>query len=258
MSTSTYLERIKYAGPLEATAETLKQLHRAHMLAVPFENLDIHLRRPIILEESRLVSKIVTQRRGGFCYELNGAFAALLREIGFDVKMLSACVASDEGGFGPPFDHMMLLVQLEERWLADVGFGDSFVEPILLDERSEQAQSSGAYRIADEDEFLIMEEKVDGKWQPQCRFTLQPFNLTDYSDMCLYHQTSPESPFTKRRTISRASTDGRITLSGMRLITTARGEKHERTIADREEYAAALRDHFEVELEPPIDWFAGL
>jgi N-hydroxyarylamine O-acetyltransferase len=211
-----------------------------------------------VLEEEKLIAKIVTERRGGFCYELNGAFAALLREIGFDVKMLSACVARDEGGFGPPFDHMMLLVQLEELWLADVGFGDSFVEPLLVDGRGEQVQTSGVYRIADEDEFLIMEEKVDGRWQPQCRFTLQPFNLTDYSDMCTYHQTSPESPFTKKRTISRATADGRITLSGTRLITTARGEKLERKITNREEYAAALRDYFGVELEPPPDWFRDL
>jgi len=98
------------------------------MRTVPFENLDIHLKRPIVLEDNALFDKIVTRKRGGFCYELNGLFAALLRALGFDVVMLSAGVANPEREFGPDFDHMALLVTLEQSWLADVGFGDSFVE----------------------------------------------------------------------------------------------------------------------------------
>src|SRR5258708_6478096 len=133
MDIETYLRRIEYAGPIDPNPETLRALHKAHMLTVPFENFDIHLRRPIILEEDRLLAKIVDQRRGGFCYELNGAFAALLTALGFKVAMLSAAVAHAAGGFSPPFDHMALLVEMDERWLADVGFGDSFLEPLRLD-----------------------------------------------------------------------------------------------------------------------------
>src|SRR5918911_3762110 len=147
MDVEAYLERIDYRGPLEPTAETLRRLHVAHLLAVPFENLSIHAGEPIVLEDGALFDKVVARRRGGFCYELNGLFAALLRELGFNVGMLSAAVARREGGFGPEFDHMALLVTLEERWLADVGFGDSFVEPLLLDERGEQRQGPPAYRI---------------------------------------------------------------------------------------------------------------
>src|SRR5262245_34969656 len=114
MEIQAYLDRINYHGPREPTAEALRALHRAHMLAVPFENLDIRLGRPIVLGEAALYDKIVRRRRGGFCHELNGLFATLLRELGFDVTMLSARVARVAGGFGPEFDHLTLLVQ--SRW----------------------------------------------------------------------------------------------------------------------------------------------
>ncbi len=114
-----YLERINYQGSTDPTLETLCAVHRAHMLAVPFENLDIPLRQPIVLDEELLFDKIVNRRRGGFCYELNGLFSALLREMGFNVQRLSARVADDEGGFGMEFGHMALVVQHQERLLAD-------------------------------------------------------------------------------------------------------------------------------------------
>src|SRR5688500_16002226 len=96
-----YLARIGYEGSREPTPETLRELHIRHLLSVPFENLDIHWKRPIVVDVDRFLQKILEERRGGFCYELNGAFAALLRELGFDVKMLSARVMSADGNFGP-------------------------------------------------------------------------------------------------------------------------------------------------------------
>src|SRR5918912_1986724 len=108
MDVAAYLDRIDYRGPLEPTAETLRRLHVAHLLAVPFENLNIGMGWPIVLDQDALFAKIVVRRRGGFCYELNGLFAALLRTLGFDVVMLSAGAASATAGFGPDFDHMAL------------------------------------------------------------------------------------------------------------------------------------------------------
>src|SRR2546427_9779537 len=133
MESKTYMERIGYRGPLRPSVEVLRKLHRRHMLSVPFENLDIHLGRPIILSGNAFYDKIVKHRRGGFCYELNGSFASLLKKLGFKVSMLSARVARKGGGFSPDFDHMTLMVQLKEPWLAHVGFGDSFTEPKRLD-----------------------------------------------------------------------------------------------------------------------------
>lgn len=248
MNIPAYLQRIDYHGALEPTAQTLRQLQRAHLLAAPFENLDIHTGREIVLDEARLIAKIVDGRRGGFCYELNGAFAALLRALGFDVQMLSAGVMSADGTFGPPFDHMALLVQLEQRWLADVGFGESFRDPLLLDEPGEQAQEWGAYRITRDGEQLTMAQRNGDEWQPQYQFTLQPYELADYAEMCRYHQTSPDSPFTKRRTCSLATPTGRITLTGMRLITTTRDGREERELASDAEYHRILRERFGVTL----------
>ncbi len=250
MNIEAYLRRINYTGPIEPNVRTLRELHVAHLLRVPFENLDNHIGREIVLEEDKLVSKIVDQQRGGICYELNGAFAGLLRELGFEVTILSAGVAREEGGFDPPFDHMTLMVRLEERWLADVGFGDSFREPLLLDSRVEQTQNGEAYRLVDEDdEHLILERYEKESWKPQYRFTLLPYELSDFGEMCRYHQTSPESPFTQRRTCSLATSEGRITVTGMRLITTVQGQRNERELADVKEYIAVLHEHFDVKLD---------
>jgi len=247
LNVGTYLERIDYHGPLAPTAETLRALQVAHLLAVPFENLSIHARQPIILDDEALFAKIVGRRRGGFCYEANGLFAALLRALGFDVAMLSAEVARAGGGFGPAFDHMALLVTLEERWLADVGFGDSFREPLRLDERGEQTQGGRAYRILPDGPYLVLAQREgeDGEWEAQYRFTLQPHEYADYEGMCRHHQTSPESHFTKARICSRATEAGRVTLSGMRFITTSQdGGRQERTLTSQEEYADVLREQF--------------
>jgi N-hydroxyarylamine O-acetyltransferase len=244
---SIYLERINYSGPLNPTAETLRQLHVAHLLAVPFENLSIHWREPIVLDNNSLFEKIVRRRRGGFCYELNGLFAALLRALGFKVTNLSAEVANHKGEFGPPFDHMTLLVTLEERWLADVGFGDSFREPLLLDEREPQLQGDDAFRIQEAGAYLVMSSrKQSADWQAQYRFTLEPHEYDDYAPMCLYHQTSPESHFTQKRICSLATVDGRISLSDKRLITTRGREREEAELADDVEYRNTLLKLFDI------------
>lgn len=246
MNIKAYLERINYHGSLTPTAETLRQLQVAHLLAVPFENLSIHAGQPIVLEDEALFAKIVERRRGGFCYEAKGLFAALLHALGFEVSMLSAEVANAEGGFGPAFDHMTLMVSSEQRWLVDVGFGDSFLEPLLLDERSEQAQGSRAYRILpDGTHLILMQREKDDEWKAQYRFTLQPHSYDDYAEMCRYHQTSPQSHFTRARICSRATEEGRITLSEMRFITTSQeGKRQERTLTSQEEYTAILREQF--------------
>lgn len=247
MDVQAYLNRINYDGPLEPTAETLRQLHLAHLLTVPFENLSIHAHEPIVLKDEALFRKIVTRRRGGFCYELNGLFAALLRALGFEVAMLSAQVANAEAEFSADFSHMALMIEIEERWLVDVGFGDSFVEPLLLDERDAQVQRDRAYRLDADGERLIVQRADNGNdWKPQYRFTLNPFQYPDYAEMCQYHQTSPLSHFTQARICSRLTPRGRVSLSDLRLITTELGERHEQTAATQEEYAELLRKFFGV------------
>ncbi|MGH9874537.1 MAG: arylamine N-acetyltransferase family protein [Pyrinomonadaceae bacterium] len=246
MDIDPYLERLSYHGSLAPTAETLRELQVAHLLAVPFENLSIHARQPIVLEDKALFTKIVADRRGGFCYECNGLFAALLRALGFEVTMLSAEVANAEGVFGPAFDHMTLMVSLEQRWLADVGFGDSFLEPLRLDERGDQLQANRAYRIdADGPLFTLMQSVSGSEWNAQYRFSLQSHEYADYAEMCHFHQTSPQSHFTRSRLCSLATEAGRITLSDMRFITTSTNHaKQERILTSEAEYEAILRERF--------------
>ena len=185
-------------------------------MTVPFENLKYFtLENQSSLKTKLCFKKIVENRRGGFCYEANGLFASLLRGLGFEVAMLSAEVANADGEFGPKFDHMTLLVSLDQRWLVDVGFGDSFIEPLLLDEPGEQVQGQRTYRIASDDTtFTLLQREADADWKAQYRFTLQPYAYQDYAEMCHYHQTSPESHFTRARLCSRATEAGRVTLSG--------------------------------------------
>jgi N-hydroxyarylamine O-acetyltransferase len=247
LDVSAYLRRIDHAGPVAPTRETVRSLHRAHMFAVPFENLDIHLGRKIVCDEDRFLHKIVNERRGGFCYELNGAFAALLRALGFPVTLLSARVGRDDGGDGPEFDHLTLRVDLEEPWLVDVGFGDSFLEPLRLESGLVEEQCGRRFRIVPSGKGLRMESDAGGEWKSQYLFTLEPRQLSEFAPMCHYHQTSPESPFTRKRVCSRATSEGRITLSDGKLITTRNGVRQEQMLED-EEWQASLRELFGVVL----------
>jgi N-hydroxyarylamine O-acetyltransferase len=255
MNVEAYLERINYHGSLELTAETLRDLQVAHLKTVPFENLSIHAGEPIVLEGEALYKKIVEQRRGGFCYECNGSFAGLLRALGFQVEMLAAGVAHRQGGFGPIFDHMALSVTLDERWLVDVGFGESFLEPLLLDSREEQTQGTQSFRIdADNDHLILLRRNDSEEWLPQYRFTLESFGFPDYEEMCRFHQTSPESHFTQNVICSRVTEDGRITLSDMRLVTTSGQERtrHAQLLTTREEYDRVLREQFGIVMKNEV------
>lgn len=248
MDRARYLQRIGYHGSLSPTAQTLSALQQAHLLSVPFENLDISLGRPIELDETALFEKIVQRRRGGFCYELNGLFAALLRDLGYSVTLLSAQVAHKNGGFGPPFDHLALLVTLEEPWLVDVGFGDSFRAPLRLEPLREQVQPEGSYRLSQEGALWTWYQQNDTDWQAQYCFTLQPHTLAEFIPMCQYHQTSPQSHFTQGRVCTCATENGRITLSELRLITTIGHERHEQALASEDEFRALLQQHFGITL----------
>ena len=146
---------------------------------------------------------------------------------------------------------MALLVTLGERQLVDIGFGDSFREPLLLDERAEQVQGASAYRIdATGDRLTLLRREGAGEWRAQYRFGLRSHVYADYAGMCHYHQTSPRSHFTQRRVCSLATEEGRVTLSELRLITTRGGERGERELAGEEEYAEALREHFGIAATP--------
>lgn len=253
MDISPYLARLNYFHSIKPDVETLYGLHLAHMQNVPFENLDIGVKRPIQLTEDALWRKIVINRRGGFCYELNGLFAALLKSIGFEVTYLNARVYNHEGKLGIDFDHLALLGRVPnqpERWLVDVGFGDSFNQPLSFEEKGEQVQGLRSYRLEQTAEgYVSWQKNYNGSWERLYFFDLQPRQFpTDYEAACLYHQTSPASSFTRGSIISRATSDGRVSLEDGRLILTQNGQRIERRLKDKNEYHALLKEHFNITL----------
>jgi N-hydroxyarylamine O-acetyltransferase len=246
MDERAYLERIGYGGSREPTAETLLQLHRAHLRAVPFENLDIPLGQPIALSLPAFYEKIVERRRGGFCYELNGLFGWLLERLGFQVTLLSARVFAG-GQPGPEFDHLILLIETDERLIVDVGFGDSFLEPLRLDSEDVSVQHGSSYRLTGSGQESVLQRQQGSDWEPRYVFSLTPRHLAEFSAMCQYHQTSPDSIFTRMAICSRATTNGRITLSNDRLITTTGDRREERLVAGDEEYRTLLKEWFGID-----------
>lgn len=244
MDVNVYLDRIQYQGSLEPTIETLHQLHYSHLLTVPFENLSIHLNQPIHLNLEELYTKVIHQRRGGFCYELNSLFSWLLQQLGFNVTLISAQVARDDGQFGREFGHLTLLVKDSSSWLVDVGFGDSFLYPLKLESLTEKIQNGEAYQLLQQESTWIFYQKKLGDYKPQYCFTLTPRKLTDFQTTCDYNQTSPHSIFTQRIICTKATVTGRVTLSDNRLIVTENGQRQESILETETEYQRILEDYF--------------
>jgi N-hydroxyarylamine O-acetyltransferase len=246
MSTEPYLRRIDYHGPTQPTLAVLRKLHRQHLLTVPFENLDIHNGRLIRLDERLFFRKIVDDRRGGYCYELNGCFAWLLKKIGFKVSRLSARVSGKAGELSPEFDHMALLVRLKERWLVDVGFGDLFVEPKRVDLTSAQKENGRLFKFTPYDgaKLLSRKDDPDSSWKPQYVFHFQPHMLAEFAARNRYQQTSPNSHFTQGRIISKLTRSGRVSLTDSKLIITIGSRRTERSVKTKKEFDRLLKKHF--------------
>jgi N-hydroxyarylamine O-acetyltransferase len=245
---TAYLQRVGIPRPPEADEAALRVLHRAHLLAVPFENLSIHLSEPISLAEDDLLGKIVARRRGGFCYELNGAFALLLRALGAEVAMVAARVY-EGAAFGPPFDHLALLVRAADGsgpWLADVGFGSHSVYPLLFSSRQEQPDPAGPFRLADTGDGDV---DVFKNGQPQYRIEQRERCLADFVPTCWWQQTSPDSHFTRATICSRLTEDGRVSISGRTLIRASGGSRVEEQLPGDDDLLTAYRDLFGIVLD---------
>jgi N-hydroxyarylamine O-acetyltransferase len=238
-----YLNRIGAERPARPDDDALRALHLRHLLTVPFENLSIHLGEDIVLDPAALVAKVVDRHRGGFCYELNGAFATLLSALGFEVDLLAARVFGDDGQLSLPYDHLALRVG---PWLADIGFGGHTHYPLRLDERGDQADPGGVFRIAETPEGDL---DVFKNGEPGYRLETRPRELRDFTTGCWWHRTSPESHFTQSLVCSMLTESGRITLSGRDLIRTVAGERVQERLGDDDKVLAAYRTWFGVVLD---------
>jgi arylamine N-acetyltransferase len=243
-----YFRRLAVPRPYTADAVSLHVLHRAHQMTVPFENLSIHLSERVSLAENDLIHKIVNRRRGGFCYELNGAFAFVLQAMGVEVKRVAARVYGDDGRMGPPFAHMALVVRASDAsgpWLIDVGFGSHSVYPLLFDSRHWQDDPAGSFLLVDTEDGDVDVLK-DGK--PQYRIEPRERSLADFIPACWWQQTSPDSHFTRSIICSRLTKDGRVSISGETLISTESGSRTEPQLPDDDAVLAAYREHFGIVL----------
>ncbi|MFD8046536.1 arylamine N-acetyltransferase [Streptomyces chartreusis] len=259
-----YLRRLGVEHPAWPTVDVLRELQLRHLQTVPFENLSVHLGEGIVLEEKRLLDKVVGARRGGFCYELNGSFGALLGALGFDVTLLAARVYGKEERLGIPYDHMALKVGTVDggAWLADVGFGAHSHYPLAFEARGEQVDPAGVFRVVeagpdaagvrgghDSGEAADLDVVMDGR--PQYRLDRRPRALGDFVAGAWWHSTSPLSHFTQSLVCSRVTEEGgRITLSGRTFKTTAAdGTREERELGTDEEVLRTYRERFGIELD---------
>jgi N-hydroxyarylamine O-acetyltransferase len=240
-----YLDRIGAEHPNGPDATALRELHRRHVEAVPFENLSLHLGEPIVLAKEALFDKIVRRGRGGFCYELNGLFATLLTALGYDVTLLAASVFRSDGTLTPAFDHMALLVELDERYLVDVGFGTHAVYPLRRDWPEAQEDPAGSFLVLDGPDGDV---DVVMNGERQYRAEARPRRLADFARPCWWHANSPSSHFREVARCSRPTEHGRVTIVGDRLFETVHGERTETTLATDAEVLAAYEKHFGMRL----------
>lgn len=251
MQLDAYLKRIQYNGSLTPDLATLTAIHRAHLLAIPYENLDIHHSCPITLELPLIYDKLVNHKRGGWCFEMNGLLAWALREVGFNVTMLSSFVGRGEDEPVPEGagDHLILRVDLDQPYLADVGFGNGILEPIPLAEGTYQ-QGIFTYRL----------EQKGGRWRfhnhqyggPGYDFDLQPHELIDFAGQSNRLQTSPESGFVKNAICLRFSPDGMLSLRGLVFKTLSPTGTREETVPDRKRYQEIISTVFDLDI-PDVD-----
>ena len=230
MDLKAYFERIGYAGDPRPDLATLCALHRAHLLAIPYENLDVQLGRPVGADAEAAFEKIVAGGRGGWCYEMNGLFAAVLEEVGFKVVRMAGAVMREVMGNLVLGNHLVLLVEIAgERWVADVGFGDGSLEPFPL--------RPGPFTVAG-NAFAL--EQVDGPWW---RFRNHQFGSARSFDFIpeaappgvlaahnAWQQTAPESSFVMNLVVQRFTDRGLIQLHGRVLRRVRRGRQEKRLL----------------------------
>ena len=245
-SVDRLLARIDYQGPREPCRQTLDSLQKKFMRQVPFENLDIHLGRRIVLDERRVWHKIVDQHRGGWCFELNEVFRWLLTELGFTVSRAASGVLLDGGDAGEfnPFDHLTLLVHLDgRRYLSDVGFGDNVQCALDIDDPSPHSDGRAQYRINPTGARFQLERLESRAWAPQHSVDVVSRAWSDFSQRCEFLQTSPASKFARKRVCSLVGKHGLVSLTGNTLNVAGR----QSDVAEAKSHDVLL-EHFGVDI----------
>ena len=234
MEIEKYLTRFHASYDQIPSLQQLTTLQNLHMLEIPFENLDVIRREPIYLNLNSIYEKIVLRKRGGYCYELNGLFHWLLEKLGYDASLIAATVCRPNGQWAKPETHAAILVQLNEPYLVDVGFGDSTILPIPLN-GSSRTDVSGTYRVQPSGNgFYDLIRIRSDESRPLYRFSTYTKKLTDFHEGCVFNQVSSDSTFTHVDIVTKATTSGRITLQDRKLTVNENGNKSSRAISEEE------------------------
>ena len=254
MNLDNYLNRINYHQIPQINIDTLKELHRKHFFAVPFENLDISLKKPLNVDVNSLYKKVVIEKRGGFCYELNFLFYHLLKQIGFDCQIISARMYEKRDTLGAECDHLAILVKLEENWLIDVGYGNLFSEPMKIcrhnrdDSANFYEDRSSVYKMSRVNElnYILSESRRNYKFEKIYMFDTTSRKIEEFNEQIRFKQYSKESYFVKNRICTVPTKKGRITLFNNKFIKTTFNKKEERTIQNDREFYQILRREFDI------------
>lgn len=244
IDTVAYLERIGITEPPAADLAGLTALMRAHLEHVPFENLDVFDGVPVSTDLDHSIDKIVHRGRGGWCFELNGAFAALLRELGFDVTLLGAAVLL--GGPNAVIDHLALEVMVDVPHLVDVGFGEAFIAPIELNRSGPQHDPAGTFELIPSSQgTTLTRHDADGVPEPLYRFKRTSHQLSDFEAASIALQTDKSLHWHQQPVATRLLHRGadRVTLTGTSLKTTQDGERTSVEISPTD-VNETLREHF--------------
>ncbi|UTA66558.1 arylamine N-acetyltransferase [Emticicia sp. 21SJ11W-3] len=248
MNVKSYLKRINFQAAPAASLSVLRQLHRAHVFHVPFENLDVQLGVPIRLHLPAIYNKVVTGLRGGYCYELNALFNELLQKLGFDTQLISARIVNNKQP-GPPFDHMALVANLGTRWLLDVGYGDLFLEPLELKPDVVQTDGTSYFMIrrAEEADFSLWMSATGVSYEEKFRFSLQAARLEEFEAQNFWKQTSPDSHFVKNLICTLPLPKGRKTLFNHRFLQRAGNERKMEAFDNTADLLQCLKTEFGIE-----------
>jgi len=241
-----YLARVGYTGSLTPSIETLRALHRAHLLTISYENLDIHLGGRLELDPARVYAKLVERRRGGWCFEMNGLFAHMLRALGFRVALVAGTVGGARLGH-PAGNHLVLLVDLDRPWVADVGFGDGFLEPLPLEPGSRRVHGFDLRLERDGDWWVFHNHRFGAAPTDDCQAV--PRELEDFVQQSHQLATDPESGFVRKTVCQRFTADGIVTLRGAVFREVTPTGATERVIERLDQYRDLLGEVFGLEVD---------
>ncbi|MEU9099317.1 arylamine N-acetyltransferase [Streptomyces sp. NPDC048361] len=248
-----YFARIGYGGDASPTLDTLRALHRAHVTAIPFENLNAALGRAVPLDVKSLMDKLVGQARGGYCYEQNSLFAAVLERLGFTFAARGARVRRRDVSWITPVTHAVLVANVEgEPWLCDTGFGHQGpLEPVPLRDGAVVEQGGWAYGIKTEDDGIqVLRTRRPGGWADLYAFTPQPLYPADFTVMNHYSSSHPQSRFVGQVVVQRAAPGVRLALVRDEFTTSRTDGTMDWRSVSPDELGRLLSEAFDIVMEP--------